>query len=436
MLTARSLSGRRSGARGPLRSACAVATLASIVLLAPATGALASGPASVSVRVLGRPPAYQALTPLTDLTTTTTPVTKDGAPASGEAACTGTSAAGALELATKGDWAGNWDSGLNDYEVTTIDGIELPFEEGSLANYTWGFLLNDEFASTGVCATQPADNDQLLFFPSCYGASCPPAPNILALEIPPSVETKTPVRVTVLSYPDAGCKEASPGTECPAPAAGVTVSGGEQQVTTDSEGHATISFGFDSTYPVRATSPPETAEEDVAVPAEALVCAHEGDDGTCGTKAPSGLGPLEPPASSRLGGGNLPDTSAEKQQSAIVASATGLLEGHRYSRKHAPRVLSGVVFASSSVVSISISLRRTWKRHCYDYNGARARLQRVRCSKRASFFRIGHKGSSFSYLLPARLPAGRYVFEVKAIDTAGDHTKLTKGSSRIIFDVG
>src|SRR5262245_51367680 len=60
----------------------------------------AQQPAQVSVRVVGPAPAFSPLLPLTLLTTTTAPVVKDGGN------CSGTSAAGALEIATKGNWEG------------------------------------------------------------------------------------------------------------------------------------------------------------------------------------------------------------------------------------------------------------------------------------------------------------------------------------------
>jgi len=117
-----------------------------------------------------------------------------------------------------------------------------------------------------------------------------------------------------------------------------------------------------------------------------------------------------------------------------VADLTGLLEYHRYSRKNAPRVLSGKVLAPTAVTSISLRLRRTYHGRCWAYSGSRESLERVRC-RQGSFFRIASGGNSFSYLLPARLPPGRYVLDVEASDAAGNHTTLARGTSRFVFYV-
>jgi len=96
------------------RSSLALSALC-ICLLAFASAALASGPASVTVRVEG---ANETLVPPTQVTTTTTPVIKDGNPAH---SCPGTSAAGALELATGAIGTAPGFSGLG-YSAETIAG--------------------------------------------------------------------------------------------------------------------------------------------------------------------------------------------------------------------------------------------------------------------------------------------------------------------------
>src|SRR3954471_7103001 len=88
--------------------------LAVLALLVPASVA-AAAPAAVTVRVEG---SAQTLLPRTAITTTTTPVVKDGDPTH---SCTGTSVAGALEIATRGSWTATWDPGLK-YFVNSILG--------------------------------------------------------------------------------------------------------------------------------------------------------------------------------------------------------------------------------------------------------------------------------------------------------------------------
>ena len=82
-----------------LRSPAGLAAgLVSAALLA--APAAAPGQAPVTVRVEG---STATVLPRTQVTTTTTPVNKDGQPGHD---CTGTSAAGALERATGGSWPG------------------------------------------------------------------------------------------------------------------------------------------------------------------------------------------------------------------------------------------------------------------------------------------------------------------------------------------
>ena len=52
----------------------------------------------------------------------------------------------------------------------------------------------------------------------------------------------------------------------------------------------------------------------------------------------------------------------------------------------------------------------------------------------AAFFSVGGS-ESFTYLLPARLRPGRYVFDIEARDSAGQPTKLVSGVSHVVFQV-
>jgi hypothetical protein len=369
-------------------------------------------PAEVSVRALGAAPTFPTLLGLTHVTTTAAPVVKDGG------SCSGTSAAGALELATKGNWEGHWNSGFGDYEVLSIDGQAYPFEPGSSKNYFWSLWLNGKEASTGVCGAQLQAGEQVLFFPGCFGSECPPAPNVLGAEAPTAAEVGAPVPVTVASHPSAGGE--------PVPAAGASVTSEGVSGTTDAGGHVTLTFPRVGSYTLHLAA---AAGAPPSVPAEAAVCVHAGNDGTCGTTAPT----PSPGPSPAAGSGTL-GAKISVGPSAIVADLTGLIDSHRYVRADAPRVLAGTVTARTSVASISLRLRRTYRGRCWAYNGMRERFLHVRC-RQGSFFRIASAGDSFSYLLPSRLPPGRYVLDIRATDAAGDHTALVRGKSRIVFYV-
>jgi hypothetical protein len=396
------------------RTCSVVLACAICCVLLGASVASAGTPATVTVRVLGPAPNYEALTALTQVTTTTTPVTKD------EGSCSGTSAAGALELATQGDWEGAWSAKYSDYEVTAIDGRGFPFEEGASADYYWSFWLNNKYAEYGVCEPEMEQGEQVLFVPACYGTGCPPAaPGVLALEAPATAEVGTPTTVTVLDYPEGGGE--------PQPLRGAVITGWGSSAETDATGRATLTFPGDATYTLRAAG--AVGEEPKSIPGEALVCAHTGNDGTCGTTAPG-----HSTGSSAPAGTDLQHVAPYTGPYAVVAAIGDVRNRHTYSPGNVPRVITGTVSAHTAVTSISLRLRRSYHRHCWAYSGKRERLERVRCG-RGRYFQVASGGDSFSYLLPSRLPRGRYVLDIRATDAAGNQTTLARGTSRVVFYV-
>lgn len=384
----------------------------SLFLLYVLTGAAcaqAAGPATVSVRVVGS--ENQSVLPLTQVTTNETPVVNDSNP---EHSCAGTSAAGALQLATAGKWGGTWFSGSPPgYLVESIQGQSAPTHD------YWDFWLDNKEASTGVCGAELSDGDSILFFPECYEACSTPAPNVLAIEVPATVEVKTPVTVTVLSYPNAGGP--------PGPAEGVTVEGGgdSNAPPTNAQGQTTLVFAGDGKYTIQAigTGEPPT------IPAEAFVCAHEGNDGTCGTTAsPENTGATPKSTPTTTVGGNVPTIE--------TAKVMDVKNGHVYSRRRAPRLLKGsvVVPAGGLLQKVQISLKRRYHGRCYGFDGATVRFVAIKCKRAASFFSVGTE-AAFSYLLPGRLPAGSYTYDIEAVNGTGQATKLVSGISHVVFKV-
>jgi hypothetical protein len=392
------------------RSALAAVLISLLALLALAAAAPAAGPATVTVQVEG---LSETKLPPTQVTTATTPVVKDGNP---EHSCTGTSALGALQLATNGNWDGPWSSSFNQYEIYSIMGELHEFEASSKANYYWSFWLDDKEAGAGACEEELTQGDRVLFFPACFGEACPPSPTPLGIEAPAIADSGESVAVTVNQYNTKG--EASP-------AVGATVSGGGVSATTDSQGHATMRFAGDvGTFTLHAYG---SDEGPAAVRTETTICVHEGNDGTCGT-TPEGNAPLVQSASSTV------STTPYRGPFAVVAKATGVSEGHVYPRGKGPRLLSGDVTAHTAVTSIDIELRRSYQGRCWAYSGTRERFVKARCGE-GSFFQVASGGTSFSYLLPAKLAPGRYVLDLQATDTAGNHTTLARGSTRTVFYV-
>ncbi|HEY1689046.1 MAG TPA: hypothetical protein VGF95_09315 [Solirubrobacteraceae bacterium] len=139
-------------------------------MLAPAVATAKSSKATkVTVEVLGKPPKHETLLKRT-VTLTSKPVAKYGG------SCSGESAAGALQLATKGTWGGSWDAEYSDYEVTKIAGLNLPFKSKAAANWYWSFWVGGKQASAGVCEVDPKNGQTVLFEPACYGKACPKTP--------------------------------------------------------------------------------------------------------------------------------------------------------------------------------------------------------------------------------------------------------------------
>ncbi len=390
----------------PIATALVSAALVWTVLVPTA---LAAGPATVTVRVVGPGPSYQTLVPLTTVTTNTTPVVNDGNSAH---SCSGTTATGALQLATAGNWGGKWFEGeATGYLVETIAGTGL---SGSY----WNFWHDNEESKVGVCDVEPGSGDSLLFFPECYEKCSGSPPSVLSIKAPATVEVGKPVTIEVLSYPNP--------TGAPAPEAEATVTGGgESSQPTNAQGQTTMTFTGDERFSLYARGPAEGA---AAIPAEAFICVHEGNDGTCGTTAPAATTTVAPPSS-------VPSSSRPYTGPfALVARATGLIEGHVYPRRHAPRTLTGHVLAHTGVDSVNIGLRRSYRGRCYVYDATRERFAMARCGT-DSLFKVASGGTSFSYLLPTQLPPGRYVFDIGATDAAGNRVALARGSSRIVFYV-
>src|SRR5271170_7331410 len=99
----------------------------------------------------------------------------------------------------------------------------------------------------------------------------------------------------------------------------------------------------------------------------------------------------------------------------------------------APRLLAGVVDVPSggTLRQVRISLQRRYRGRCFDFSGSRESFVRTKKCGSAAFFSVGGS-ESFSYLLPARLPKGRYVFDIEAINSAGQATKLVSGISHVV----
>jgi hypothetical protein len=226
----------------PRRRIATLAATSVLALLTASTPAIAGTPATVSVRVEG---ATSTLLPLTTVTTNTTPTPPPGN-------CPGTTAAGALQLATEG----NWDH--QEY-IQTILGET---HEWTMADPRyWALWINDKYSEEGACTLQMHEGDRLLFLVD-HVLAPEYTPTVFPLELsgaPTEITQGESATVTVNKYSTAGVAGA---------ANGVSVKGGEAAVTTNASGQATVKFNTLGTAHLRGT------KSGFAPTASVAVCVH------------------------------------------------------------------------------------------------------------------------------------------------------------------
>jgi hypothetical protein len=356
------------------------ALLSALALAAPAGAA----PVNIGVRIEG---SARTLVPRTVVRTTDAPVGKPGQPT-----CSGTSALGAVDRATAGDWAGPYDAGFQTYSLATLKGET---HDAATSSY-WAFWINYTYASMGVCGQQVQEGDDLLFVPECYATGCSPASPLRITGLPATVAPGAAVTVTVVQY----SPPVYPATvTTSAPAAGATVSYGNAAATTGADGSARLSFSGAGPRTVQATKAGYVRS------ATESTCVTTGTDGACGSQLPSNNSPG--------GGGPATDTTAP------VASFSRLHDGQVFERRRAPRKLTGTVSADpSGLLRVRLSILRKRAGRCTAFDGELERFRPHRCGGRRSF-PIGDR-ANWSYLLPKRLGKGRYTLRIAAIDKAGN----------------
>jgi hypothetical protein len=386
-----------------------LALCASFVVLASLAASALAGP-TVTVRVEGE---SATLLPATSVTL--------GAPEP-VSGCAANSAAAAINLAV----GGNWDHGEalgagGDFTQTLLgETHEFAHESDTWAewvNYRWGGGICTDLLSEGDEVLMVADHEPEPFF----------APTVLPLvvtEAPAVAQAGVPFSVSVSAVHTAPEAFAEPGQGTPAPISGATVSGGGATALTGAGGTATLTLATTGTVTLRATRAGDAPSRTFTV------CVHNANDGNCGTTAGgsgSGTGVVTSTGAPR--GLATPYTGAY----ALVANVSGPKDGQVYASGNAPRLLAGTILTHSPVTSVSLELRRSYRGRCWSFDGTTARFVRGRCGSGTAF--AVSTGGSFSYLLPSALKPGRYVLDVNAADSAGNHTMLARGTSRVVFYV-
>jgi hypothetical protein len=280
-------------------------------------------------------------------------------------------------------WDGSYDSGFGDFFVERVgsDG-----QVGVFGDHFWSVSVNRKALSVGGCQFRVGNGDTVLWDWTAYQA-----PN-LQLTGPSTAQAGSPVTVTVQQYDDNGNLS---------PASGASVGG----ATTDSTGSATLTFSSPGTQHLKATM--SGANRSNALD----ICVYASSSSEC-----------SPPPSGQVGGAitdKLPPSLALR----------GIRNGQRFRRGHGPRKLTGTASDASGLNQVYFLLRRQTGAGCQWYSSKRSVFTNPHSDCTPRFQRLGTK-PSWSYLLPARLPKGRYTLEEKAVDTS-----FNRALTRVSFTV-
>jgi hypothetical protein len=308
-------------------------------------------------------------------------------------------AAMASGLTFNAKWYGSGVTGEGnpgDYFITQV-GSDV--NETSPPYASWGYAVDDTTAPVGGCQVSLAPGSEVLWAYNYANLK-----HLLSLSGPSRVTVGVPFTVHVV--------DGQTGEPISGAAIGELVSGVTNTIssspTTNAAGNATVTLTQGGTVTFKATQSESVRSNGLAVSAGNVACA-------CALIVPL---PTPKPA--------LPD----------VAKIAGVKNGHAYSRRSAPRLLAGVVDVpvGGTLREVRISLQRRYRGRCFDFSGSRESFVRTKKCGSAVFFSVGGS-ESFSYLLPTRLPKGSYVYDIEAVDSAGESTKLVSGISHVVFQV-
>jgi hypothetical protein len=366
------------------------------VLAALAPAALAA-PATVHLRVEGS----SATVFDGPVTTNGKTLTKD---ATGPHPCDGTNAGanpapGPTMTTTLDDgalaggftWAGTWFASLQDF---SIDRIAADTNGGPPTFPSWGYALNFTPSQVGGCQQQVQSGDDILFAYDFFSKV-----HLLKLAGPGGANVGEPVQVTVT--------DGQNGT----PVAGASVGG----QLTGADGSATFTFSTVGVHPLKAERADSVRSNTLGV------CVHNGNDGACGT------------VSAGVPGGS--NAVPVFDNTGPAARISGIRPGRRFSRRHAPRLLTGTVGVDpSGVKAVYIRLWRHYHGQCYFYFWRTETMRRGTCGDHRDLVYAG-KGPNWSYLLPFTPLPGHYRVDAIAVDGHGNGSAIVAGANRVDFYV-
>lgn len=411
------------------RSMLGALTLAAATLLSPTIASAA--PTTVTVRVEGPTSTLFEGPVTTDVRafrfTGDAPHTCDGTAANGGQSAvpvvtSGAAVAAAIDggLSAQGKWFDGFGPAFD-----AIAGTPVAYDP-----VTFKYLVefyNGKATDNGACAQPVQDGDEVLLAWADYGQS-----TLLRLTAPATAAPGSPVTAKVTNSVDG------------APVAGAVIEG------RTSAADGTIVLG---PYAEAGPRVIKAEKADYVRSNARVVCVTTGADGACGTARPvaapeSGRGIAQPgvPAAPCTTLGN--DGRCGTKDSLVpTIRLKGIEDGKRYTRTAAPRELAGTAgnFAKDGTAvkdpaglkDVRVRLTRYWAGRCWTWSGTRERFVEIRSCGigRGPNFSVGND-ADWSYLLPARLPVGKYRVESFAVDGRGvaDKTRV-KGVNHVVFTV-
>jgi hypothetical protein len=265
-----------------------------------------------------------------------------------------------------------------------------------VSSSVWGLAVNYQQAPVGGCQLQVHAGDEVLFASEFFAGPDFAQLPLLKLGGPARAVTGKPFAVSV----------SDGGTG--APFAGAAVGGAQ----TGPEGVTTLAFKSPGLVRLKAEATGTIRSNAVNV------CVSDNGTGDCGV----------PPAQLGTAAGAVKDSVAPRVR------IRGPRDGRRFRR--GPRLLSGTASDDVGVARVKLALRRHERgKPCRWWSASAERFAGRGCARKV-FFGID-ANARWSYLLPRRLPPGRYVLDVKAFDRARNRDeRFVRGTNRVVFYVG
>ena len=281
--------------------------------------------------------------------------------------------------------------------------------------------VNRSASSVGICdASQPLqDGDEILSSSSCDDERVPtatrPSRRCTSRAAPGARRARRAVAAsTVTSTSRTAATRRRPPARRPR---GVDLAGGGASATT----------GADGPRDAHASSPPRRARASgpTGNSARRSSAAH-------GRASTDGPARRRRPATRAAGRRDRADAVRADR---IAPRAS--VEGQRVhaARKRAARAARRGRATRAACCTVKLRLTRNDRGRCSAYSGKRERfVRRTRCgAEHGWWFAIGDQ-ADWEYQLPARLPRGRYVLDVNAIDKAYNRDdERRRGENRVVF---